>query len=655
MGSGSSKNETNFFEEQGYIYLNGESPIYRSKLCKDGLISTFDPEVKTLYQIFENTLEKYQDYEYLGHREFKNEEYGSYVWMNRKDFSVAKHYFACGLVSLGMKKGDPLALYAPNCTEWCIGESGCHCQSFVSVTLFDTLGYESSELIINECKIKFLLCDKTKLERIAELKPNCKTLEYIICIEPEINQKHVHKLQELGLEVLSLDQIIDLGKENDLEDNPPEPEDIATIMYTSGTTGTPKGVILTHQNLIASITGCLLESRFKPSEKDTHFSFLPLAHILERTLLNVVTAMGGKIGFFAGDYRNLLHDLVALKPTIFVGVPRVFQRIYDSIMLEISKKSKFHQYLFQLALNSKREALKNESTTPLWDYLFFNAIRDRFGGRVNLLISGSAPLPKKIYEFYQLAVTPHTIQGYGLSETGAACTVNWVKGSKTYDCGSTCVCNEIKLVDVPEMNYFSKNGILQGEIWVRGFNVFQGYYKNEELTNQVLTKEGWFKTGDIGEITKLGTLKIIDRKKNIFKLAQGEYVASEYLEDLYQHCPSISRIYIYGDSKQRYLVGIVLPNFKELKIYGRERQEEVCKSEKFKETIMEDIRKKAHESRLKSFEILKNVYLEFEPFTIYNKCLTTTMELRRFYLREKYKDILQELYEEINTEIKKEK
>ncbi|KAJ3442112.1 long-chain-fatty-acid--coa ligase [Anaeramoeba flamelloides] len=655
MGSGSSKNKTNFFEEQGYIYLNGESPIYRSKLCKDELIGTYDPEIKTLYQLFESTLEKNQDYDYLGHREFKNEEYGSYVWMTRKEFSVTKHFFACGLVSLGMKKGDPLAIYAPNCPEWCIGESGCYCQSLISVTLYETLGYESSELIINECEIKFLLCDKGKLERIVELKPNCKTLEYIICIEPELNQKHVHKLQELGLKVLSLDQIIDLGKENDLEDNPPEPEDIATIMYTSGTTGSPKGVILTHQNLIASTTGCLLESRFKPSENETHFSFLPLAHILERMIHNVVTAVGGKIGFFAGDYRNLLDDLVVLKPTIFAGVPRVFQRIYDSIMLEISKKSKFHQYLFQLALKSKREAHKNKGTTPLWDYLFFNAIRDRFGGRVNLLISGSAPLPKNIYEFYTFAVTPHTVQGYGLSETGAACTTNWVRGSKTYDCGSSCVCNEIKLVDVPEMNYFSKNGILQGEIWVRGINVFKGYYKNEELTNKVLTKEGWFKTGDIGEITKIGTLKIIDRKKNIFKLAQGEYVASEYLEEVYQQCPSISRIYIYGDSKQRYLVGIVLPNFKELKIYGRERQEEISKTKEFKEKIMNDIREKSHELRLKSFETVKNIYLEFEPFTVYNKCLTTTMKLRRFFLREKYKDELQQLYDEINTEIKKEK
>nr|CAB3490896.1 unnamed protein product [Digitaria exilis] len=354
-----------------------------------------------------------------------------------------------------------------------------------------------------------------------------------------------------GVQIVTYTKLHNQGKTSPQPFRPPKPDDVATICYTSGTTGTPK------------------------------------------------------------DNLKLMDDLAVLRPTVFASVPRLYNRIYAGISNAVKEAGGLKERLFRAAYNAKRQAIlngrKGQNPSPMWDKLVFNNIKARLGGRVRLMTSGASPLSSDVMEFLRICFGGEILEGYGMTETSCVISTMDIGDRDIGHVGSPNPSCEIKLVDVPEMNYTSEDQPYpRGEICVRGPIIFRGYYKDEVQTREVIDEDGWLHTGDIGLWLAGGRLKIIDRKKNIFKLAQGEYIAPEKIENVYAKCKFIAQCFIYGDSFNSSLVAIVAV------------EPEVLKAWAASEGI-----------QLRGFEFAKAVTLVAEPFTLENGLLTPTFKVKR--------------------------
>jgi len=425
------------------------------------------------------------------------------------------------------------------------------------------------------------------------------------------------------------------GKTSPQPFRPPKPDGVATICYTSGTTGTPKGAVLSHENLIANVAGSSLGIKFYPS--DVYISYLPLAHIYERANQVALLHYGVAIGFYQGDNLKLMDDLAALRPTIFSSVPRLYNRIYAAITNAVKESGGLKERLFHTAYNAKRQAILNgRNPSPMWDRLVFNKIKARLGGRVRLMTSGASPLSSDVMEFLRICFGGEVLEGYGMTETSCVISTTDIGDKLIGHVGSPNPSCEVKLVDVPEMNYTSEDQPYpRGEICARGPIIFRGYYKDEVQTREVIDEDGWLHTGDIGLWLPGGRLKIIDRKKNIFKLAQGEYIAPEKIENVYAKCKFIAQCFVYGDSFNSSLVAIVAVEPEVLKAWAAsegiqyEDLRQLCADPRARATVLADMDSIGKEAQLRGFEFAKAVTLVAEPFTLENGLLTPTFKVKR--------------------------
>lgn len=297
------------------------------------------------------------------------------------------------------------------------------------------------------------------------------------------------------------------------------------------------------------------------NSKDVYMSYLPLAHIFEREAMTTMLGAGAAIGFYSGHPARLLSDIGELKPTLFTGVPRVFDRVYQAVHEKVrNEKSSLKKSLFGHAYESRKADIKKSGNdSSVWNYIVFSKTKESLGGRVRLIVSGGAPLSASTQEFLKICFCCPVMQGYGLTETCAGGTLQNPRDPALSSVGPPIPGVEIKLVEVADMGYSPTANPPTGEIWIRGPCVSSGYYKDEKLTASDFS-DGWFHTGDVGRWNANGTLSIIDRKKNIFKLAQGEYVAAEKCEMVFARCQYISQLFIYGDSFKSVLIGIGVAN-----------------------------------------------------------------------------------------------
>jgi len=365
--------------------------------------------------------------------------------------------------------------------------------------------------------------------------------------------------------------------------------------------------------------------------------------------------IGGKIGFFSGDVRKLIEDFQALKPTVVVGAPRVYQKIYDRVMHAVNHSGRIKKILFKTAYEAKRRAISEGQTTPIWDYLVFNKLKQQiFGGRVEIFVSGSAPLSATVAEFLRICFAPVVVEGYGLTETTAACNFQLREDTQTGIVGPPLPNVEIKLIDVPEMKYTSNDKPYpRGEIAIRGAIVTDGYFKEPEKTKEVF-KDGWFLSGDVGRVNADGTVSIIDRKKNIFKIALGEYIAPEYLEAVYHRSSYVAQCFVYGDSYQAQLVGVVVPDEEVLQKWAaaagiKADFKTLCSKAEVNELILKDLERVGKEAKLNSYELLKAIYLDHVLWTI-DDVLTPTMKHKRMDCKQKYQPQINALYEKLNSQ-----
>uniref|UniRef100_A0A671VZ90 Long-chain-fatty-acid--CoA ligase n=1 Tax=Sparus aurata TaxID=8175 RepID=A0A671VZ90_SPAAU len=532
-----------------------------------------------------------------------------------------------------------IGIFSQNRPEWTIVEMACYTYSLVSVPLYDTLGTEAISYIVEKASISTIVCDVVeKVNLVLDCVKDKEHTVKIIVLMGTPSADLVSRGQQAGIHILSLQEM-----------EPPQPEDMAVICFTSGTTGNPKGAMLTHGNIVSNCSAFIrvTEVHCPMCTSDIHISYLPLAHMFERVVQGVMIVHGAKIGYFQGDIRWLSDDLNTLRPTVFPVVPRLLNRMHDKIFGQANSSLK--RWVLGFAFRRKEaEMMKGiVRRDSIWDRLIFGKVQASLGGRVRLMITGAAPISPSVLTFLRAALGCQFYEGYGQTECTAGCTTTMPGDWSAGHVGAPLPCNSIKLVDVSEMNYLAVNG--EGEVCVKGPNVFQGYLKDPEKTAEAIDADGWLHTGDIGKWLPNGTLKIVDRKKHIFKLAQGEYIAPEKIENVYTRSDAVAQVYVHGDSLQACLVAVVVPDPDFLsgwtkRTLGLEGSyQELCDRE-VKAAILEDMVRLGKEAGLKSFEQVKAICIHTEMFSIENGLLTPTLKAKRNEMRQHFRSQIDELY-----------
>lgn len=584
----------------------------------------------------------------LGYREPGQPEFS---WMHYNQVLDRNRNLACGLARLGCQPGNEshIGVYASNCAECIIAEMAIYYFSMVVVPLYDSMGMASVAYILNQATVESVMCDTVERAGVLlDLKGECPCLKRVIVIKP-ITDELRDKAVQVGVELYAFTQVEGMGEKHLINPVPPNKEDLATICYTSGTTGNPKGVMLSHKNIVACVSAVMFQmGDVAPNGNDTMLSFLPLAHMFERCCEMAVYMVGGCVGFYSGDIRGLMDDMVALRPTIAPMVPRLLNRICDNVMAAAS--GGISGIILNQALKAKQNEVENfliRNNHPIWDRFVFSKVQKKFGGRIRLLVVGSAPLAANVLNVVRCALGCAIVEGYGQTECTAPCTMTFPGDSGAGHVGPPLACCEIKVVDVPEMNYYACNG--EGEICVKGSSVFGGYFRDPDRTREALDAQGWLHTGDIGKWLENGTLKIIDRLKHIFKLAQGEYIAPEKIENVLIRSPFVQQIFIHGDSLKSCLVAVVVPDEEYLLKWAAQNRiggtyEELCVNKVVKKSILDDLITMGKKNDLRSFELMKDLYLESEPFSVENGLLAPTLKTKRADCKSRYAAQIQEMY-----------
>ncbi|OMH78746.1 Long chain acyl-CoA synthetase 7, peroxisomal [Zancudomyces culisetae] len=588
--------------------------------------------------------------------------FGPFKHFTYKEFQKRFRDFGSGLLLNGVHSGDFIGIFSKNCIEWIVTEYAGLNYDLISVPLYDTLGEEAMVHIINESDVKTVVCPGDKVPALVKIYEQVKHMLHTIVVIGELEQDLKEKAEQAGLKVLIFSEVEEQGAKNPNDYQTKATMDsIVTICYTSGTTGMPKGVVLTQKNFLCQIEGLsfIIEKKVvcNIGPEDSYLSVLPLAHVLERFIIHMLAYRGALICFSRGDITKMVDDIRELKPTIFVGVPRIFTRIRGRVISEIKKKGTIVSKMFEMGYNAKKENLRAGSQNHwLWDRLVFNKIREQLGGRIKLIVSGSAPISTEVLEFMKICFNCQVVEGYGLTETTGVTCLSFASDNDSGTVGGPFPTALVKLADVPDMNYLTTDKPYpRGEILLGGNPIASGYYKQPERTAEAFTSDGWFRTGDIGMIDDKGRVRIIDRKKNLFKLSQGEYVAPDKIENTYSDNPIVTASFVYGDSLKSYLVAVIVPEPPNLKKFLKERSisfdedasvEQLCTESKIRKAVVAELNAFGRARGLKGFECIKNVHLEPKQFEV-GEILTPAMKLKRHEAKVVYENVINELYAEI--------
>ncbi|KAF2585280.1 hypothetical protein F2Q70_00034981 [Brassica cretica] len=636
---------------------------------------------------------------------------GKYVWQTYQEVYDIVIKLGNSLRSCGVEEQAKCGIYGANSPEWIISMEACNAHGLYCVPLYDTLGAGAVEFIITHSEVSIVFVEEKKISELFKTCP--KATEYMKTVVSfgGVTREQKEAAETFGLVIYAWDEFLKLGEGKQFDLPIKKKSDICTIMYTSGTTGDPKGVMISNESIVTLIAGVirLLKSANEAlTVKDVYLSYLPLAHIFDRVIEECFIQHGAAIGFWRGDVKLLIEDLGELKPTIFCAVPRVLDRVYSGLQQKLAAGGFFKKFMFDSAFSFKYGHMKKGQShveaSPLCDKLVFSKVKQGLGGNVRIILSGAAPLASHVESFLRVVACCHVLQGYGLTESCAGTFVSLPDRLDMLGTVGPPVPNvDIRLESVPEMEYDALASTPRGEICIRGKTLFSGYYKREDLTKEVLI-DGWLHTGDVGEwqpngsmkiidrkknIFKLsqgeyvavenleniygevqavdsvsdvgewqpnGSMKIIDRKKNIFKLSQGEYVAVENLENIYGEVQAVDSVWVYGNSFESFLIAVANPNQHILEKWAAENgvsgdYNALCQNAKAKEFILGELVKMGKEKKMKGFEIIKAVHLDPVPFDMERDLLTPTYKKKRPQLLKHYQCVIDEMYKTTNESL----
>jgi len=645
------------------------SPIFRNSYLKGGdLVGYLHPEYKTFYHMFQESLRIHKNNNSIGYRlkdpktgQFENK----FTFETYEQLGIKRDYAGSAFLYL-VEKFAPeadldkfiLTLFSANKAEWIISDLGSHAYSIPNTPLYDTLGTTAIDYILKLTESPIIVLSKNKLQKILDI--SSKSLKILITIEDltEEDAGIIKDAESKGYEILDFKKLLAIGKENLKPHRVPTPDTLYTISFTSGTTGVPKGVELKHSHVMASGSFLFIHVTFP--KDPCSLVLLPLAHVYERSKIIYEIGKGGAIAFPSNpeNPKTFLDDIKILKPTHVSAVPRLYSRIESGIKEKVKSTPGLKGALLRFAVNYKLNHQDDEYFVKFLDALIINKIKQQVGfGNLDFLISGGSPLAGESIHYLRKVLNSGFYQGYGSSETFGGVVITTKYNKDTSRCGAVGVTAEFKLRNLPEMNYtFDSNR--SGELILRGPQVFNTYFKNPEATADSVDEDGWFGTGDIAQVDEFGSLAIIDRVKNFFKLAQGEYIASEKIENFYSGNNSfINQIFVYGDSFQSFLVGIIgieeqllLKLIKNspfsTKISTLEQLLNKMNDLEVRKYILKELNQNIKHTGLYSFEQLKNIHLAVEPFKTEEDTITPTLKLKRPNAKKMYQSEIDSLYKE---------
>ncbi|OHS95148.1 AMP-binding enzyme family protein [Tritrichomonas foetus] len=664
----SNPNESSVYINSIRLKENGGLPITTPR-CQ--------PNSLTITDILDTSASIYRNNDCVGERIVNTDgSYGRYKWQTYSEFRELCLQFAAGLQSIGIKKGDKIGIFSHSCIFWQVAFFGSLYIGATPVTVYESFGADAAEYIIKHSRCSCLII-------------NGQNMESAKSFLPKIHVKHLVVIAHLATPpFICIDDIIEKGIEYSsnsyFQRYRPEPDDVAIIMYTSGSSGVPKGCVLTHKNLVAGATG-LGSAGTSMTTRDTYFSYLPLAHIYELCCQIIMLAQGVRIGFFSGDTRAIYKDCKALQPTVMCGVPRIFNRLVDSIKKAIEEMHPLLKWLMMWAIDTKSKQLfSHEHHSLFMDYFLFPRFREELGGRLRLIVIGGAPILPEIYDLLRAIITPNIIQGYGLTEICAAGCLTEIGNENPASVGAVSIASDMKFRRVEGMDYDPTAAQPSGELLFRGPSIFKGYladnqhnhHKQELHENECFTdtlnndsfnqnndndsdgigEDGfglmedesfdgeWYATGDIGFLNTEEHVQIIDRVKQLVKLSHGEYISLTNLSEKYCTTPGVKYIYVFADSHHNQPVAVVIPTQnciddwvgRGIKTY---QSSEIAKSEVLKKLSMT-----AEHLNLRRFERIFDVILEPDIFSVQNGLLTPSMKPHIYQFRMKYEARLLELY-----------
>ncbi|ETW80068.1 expressed putative fatty acid biosynthesis enzyme [Heterobasidion irregulare TC 32-1] len=568
---------------------------------------------------------------------------------------------ARGLLELELQKDDVLNIYAATGPNWQFVCYGCASIATTVATAYDTLGESGLQHSLNEPECPAVFTNAELLPVLAKVAANVPSLRLVI-YDGEAKESVISSLKAVreGFQVLSLDELRTLGrgKPADLaESRLPSKDDVACIMYTSGTTGPPKGVVIKHSNLIAAIGSVYTLFGRHLQVDDTYLAFLPLAHILEYVVELCFLFIGMTSGYARvktltdTSVRNCVGDIKAFRPTIMIGVPAVWELIRKGILSQINNAGALKKSLFNGALSIKRANVPGLNS--IVDQVVFSQIKAATGGKLRLALSGGAALSRETQEFLSLALVM-LLQGYGMTETCGMCAILPPEVMQYGSVGLPAPSVEIKLLDVPDAGYKATNNPPQGEVCIRGPSVTSGYYKRDDLNTDetIFTSDGFLRTGDVGQWNKDGTLTLIDRIKNLVKLQGGEYIAIERLESIYKSCTYISNICVHATTEAKQPIAIIIPHEGHLRqglesVSGVDAKADfatLCSHAKVQELVLKDCNAAGKKNGFKPMELLQGVILTADEWTPESGLVTAAQKLQRKKVAEKYDKEIKEAY-----------
>lgn len=588
----------------------------------------------TLISMFEQCVEEHSDKPALAHKP----KGGTYQDISYQEFGESVDAFSKGLSTLGIQKGDRVAILSENRPEWAISDFGILKTDAINVPMFSTLTAAQVSYIVKDSGSK-IICVSTmnQLEKVIEIREEVPSLEHII-IYDELEE-------EAPDSVIEFVEVCNRGKEADISlEVGTDDDEIATIIYTSGTTGPPKGVMLTHSNFISNITAA--RSLVDVGDTDILLSFLPLSHVFERLGGHYVPLLSGAKIAYAESTFTVAQNMQEVSPTVMLSVPRLYETMHDRVLRAVESGSSLKQKIFHwgVSVGSKVSSKIQQGEKPsallqlkqsIADKLVFAKLKTATGGQLRFFISGGAALPQSIAEFFHAAGIL-ILEGYGLTETSPVISLNYPEKWKFGTVGAPVPGIEVQIA-------------ADGEILTRGPHVMKGYFNNESATAEVIDADGWFYTGDIGIIDEDGFIKITDRKKNIIVLSNGKNVAPQPIESELVQSPFIDQIMLVGNERKN-IAALIVPNFDALNTWASENAiensdvPELLQTREVQQLIQQQIRERMTD--FADFEQVRRFALLEKEFSQEEDEMTPTLKLKRNVIIEKYGDVIEGMYPE---------
>jgi long-chain acyl-CoA synthetase len=553
--------------------------------------------------------------------------------------------FTLGLATLGVKRGDKVAIISENRPEWIVADMAIVTNGAVDVPIYPTLTPKQIEFIFKDAGVKLVIVSNAlQLSKLLKIKGGMKTLKSIILMNENTDSGNVPTLSYR--DVYAKGASFEKGHPGYFQQllSKAKPEDLLTIIYTSGTTGNPKGVMLTHHNLVTNIKSSADVIPF--TYRDTLLSFLPLCHSFER-MAGYYTAMAcGATVAYAESAETVRDNLLEVHPTVVTTVPRLFERIYSRLMKQIDSSPAPRQMIFRWAVGVGRkyaEARKSGIVSPLLkmqhavaERLVYSKLQERTGGRIRFFVSGGAALAKELGEFFE-AVGITIIEGYGLTETSPVLAANHIDDYKFGTVGKPIPGVDIKIAD-------------DGEILAKGPNIMKGYYNDPKATAEVIDDDGWFHTGDVGMFDEQGHLMITDRKKHLFVSSGGKNIAPQPIENLFLQSKYIDQFVLIGDGKM-FLTALIVPEFEILKEHAERlgisfsTDSDLTQVEEIRTLYEKEIQ--VLQKDLPTYERVRRFELLPGQLTVENGEITPTLKVRRRVVETKYADLIDRMYRNI--------